>query len=73
MDTRAVAMQCNLSFNGGKLGKGMRLNARRPALACTDVCLYVFPFIVFIRLAFWGKEMGGVLVFALCHVVCFMR
>ena len=55
---------------GGMLGQGMRLKARRSALAYANVRLYVFSFIFFVRSAFWGKKMGGVLVFALCRVVC---
>ena len=62
-----------LAFMGGMLGQGMSLNARRPALAYANVRLYVFSFIVFVCSAFGGKEMGGVLVFALCHVVCLAR
>ena len=67
--------QCSvmLAFMGGMLGQGTCLKARRPALAYANVRLYGFSFIVFIRSAFWGKEMGGVLVFALCRVVCLVR
>ena len=67
--------QCSvmLAFMGGMLGQGTYLKACRPALAYTNVRLYAFPFIVFFLLAFWGKETGGVLMFALCRVVCFAR
>ena len=60
-----------LAFIGGMLGQGTCLKVCHPALAYANVCLYVFSFIVFIHLAFWGKEIGGVVVFALCRVVYF--
>ena len=67
--------QCNvmLAFMGGMLGQVMHLKARLPVLAHANVRQFVFSFIVFIRSAFWGMDMGVVLVFALCHVVCLAR
>ena len=67
--------QCNvmLAFMGGMLGQGTHLQARLPALAYAKVCLNVFSFIVFICSLFFGKEMGGVVGFALCCVVCLAR
>ena len=62
-----------LAFMGGMLGQGTCLKVRRPALTYTNVRLYVFSFIFFIRSAFLGKEMGGVVGFALRHVVCLAR
>ena len=51
----------------------MRLKVRRPALAYSNVCLYVLSFIVFVPLAFLGKEMGVVVGFVLYHIVCLGR
>ena len=62
-----------LAFMGGILVQGTRLKAHRPALAYPNVCLYVCSFIFFVDSAFWGKEMGVELVFALCCVVCLAR
>ena len=59
-----------LAFMGGMLGKEAGLKACRPALAYANIRLYIFPFIVFVLLAFWGKDMGGVVWFALCRMVC---
>ena len=55
------------------LGQGMCLKARRPALWYANVRLYVFSFIFFVRSAFGGKEIGVVVGFALCHMVCLAR
>ena len=62
-----------LAFMGRMLGQGMRLEARRLALAYNNIRLYVFSFIFFVRLAFWGKDMGDVVWFVLCCVVCLVR
>ena len=67
--------QCSVvvAFMGRMLGQATHLKVHCPALAYTNIRLFVFPFIAFIRSAFWGKEMGGVLVFALCRMVCVLR
>ena len=62
-----------LAFMGEILGQGMRLKARCPDLAYANVCLYFFSLIAFIHLAFWVKDMGGVVWFVLFGVVCFAR
>ena len=62
-----------LALMGGMLGQGTHLKLHCPALVYANVRLYVFSFIVFIRLAFWEKEMGGVVGFALCSVACMAR
>ena len=62
-----------LAFMGRMLGQVMPLKVHRLALAYTNICLFVVSFIVFVRSTFLGKEMGGVLVFALCCGVCLAR
>ena len=62
-----------LTFMGGMLGQETRLKACLLALAYGNACPYVFSFIVFVCLAFLGKEMGVVVGSALCHMVCLVR
>ena len=73
MDARAVQCSVMLAFMGRMLDQGMRLKARCLALAYANVHPYVFSFMLFVRSAFWGKEIGGVLVFPLCRAVCLAR
>ena len=67
--------QCSvmLAFMGEMLGQAMRIKARRPTLTYANICLFVSSFMVFVCSAFCGKEMGVVLAFALCRVVCLAR
>ena len=57
----------------GMLGQGTHLKVHRLALAYANIRLYIFSFIVSIRSIFWGKDMGVVLLFALCRVVSLVR
>ena len=62
-----------LAFMGWMLGQGTHIKARRPTLAYANIRLYVFFFIIFLCSTLGGKDMGGVLLFALCRVVCLAR
>ena len=58
MDARAVAMQCNACLHGRDAGPGDAPSGASPGPSMRQRFAYVFSFSVFIRSAFWGKEMG---------------
>ena len=73
IDKRAVVMQCNARLNGRGAKLGNAPKGTSPSLGVWQHSLICLLLQCFIGEAFFGKEMGDVVGFALCRVVCLAR